>query len=115
MGLGLSRRHWRSKMNASIPGAGEMGYPPAKCALGQMLFADPTQAERGLALCREAAEAGDAEAQAKVGDFYLRGSGQVKADHAEARGWYDKAAQQKQPAAARQLGEMYAKGDGGKR
>jgi len=112
---GLAGTLDKQKAQAAYTRAAEMGYPPAKCALGQMLFADPTQAERGLALCREAAEAGDADAQAKVGDFYLRGSGQVKADHAEARGWYDKAAQQKQPAAARQLGEMYAKGDGGKR
>jgi TPR repeat protein len=92
-----------------------MGYPKSKCALGDMLFADPAQAERGLGLCKEAAQAGDADAQTEVGDFYYRGSGPVKADRKEARRWYEMAAKQNQPAAARTLGEMYAKGDGGKK
>lgn len=112
---GLAGKLDKQKAQAAYARAAEMGYPPSKCALGQMLFADPAQAERGLALCKQAAETGDADAQAKVGDFYFRGGGRVKADHAEARRWYAKAAQQKQPAAARQLGDMYAKGDGGKR
>lgn len=105
----------KGKAEAAYTRAAAMGYAKANCALGEMLFADSAQAERGLSLCRQAAEAGDAEAQARVGDFYFRGSGPVKADHAEARRWYAKAAAQKQPAAARQLGEMYVKGDGGKR
>lgn len=112
---GLAGKLDRQKAEAAYTRAVEMGYPPSKCVLGEMLFADPAQAQRGLALCKESAEAGDPDAQAKVGDFYFRGAGPVKADHAEARRWYDKAAQQKQPAAARRLGEMYAKGDGGKR
>ena len=112
---GLAGKLDKPKAEAAYARATQMGYPKAKCAQGELLFADPAQAARGLALCKEAAVAGDADAQAKVGDFYLRGSGSVKADHAEARRWYAKAADQKQPAAARQLGEMYAKGDGGKR
>ena len=105
----------KQKAEAAYSRAAEMGYPKSKCALGEMLFADPAQAERGLALCKEAAQAGDADAQAEVGDFYYRGSGAVKPDRAEARRWYDMAAKQQHPAAARRLGEMYAKGDGGKR
>jgi TPR repeat protein len=112
---GLAGKLDKQKAQAAYARAAELGYPKSKCALGEMLFQDPAQAERGLALCRGAAQAGDAEAQAEVGDFYYRGSGPVKADRAEARRWYDMAAKQKHPAAARQLGEMYAKGDGGKR
>ena len=112
---GLAGKLDKQTAEAAYARAAEMGYPKARCAQGETLFADPAQAARGLALCKQVADAGDADAQAKVGDFYLRGSGPVKADHAEARRWYAKAAAQKQPAAARQLGEMYAKGDGGKR
>jgi len=112
---GLAGKLDKQKAQAAYARAAEMGYPKSKCALGEMLFADPAQAERGLSLCKEAAEGGDADAQARVGDFYFRGGGPVKADHAEARRWYERAAKQNQPAAARQLGEMYAKGDGGKR
>jgi TPR repeat protein len=105
----------KEKAKAAYARAVDMGYAQSKCILGEMLFADAAQAQRGLALCKEAADAGDAAAQAEVGDFYFRGSGPVKADHAEARRWYAKAAAQKQTGAARQLGQMYAKGDGGKR
>jgi TPR repeat protein len=105
----------KEKAKAAYTRAIGMGYSKAKCALGEMLFADPAQAQRGLTLCKETAEAGDADAQAEVGDIYFRGNGPVKADRAEARRWYAKAAEQKHPGAARQLGQMYAKGDGGKR
>ena len=112
---GLGGKLDKAKAEAAFTRAAEMGYPKSRCELGEMLFAEPAQAARGLSLCTQAAEAGDAGAQATVGDFYYRGSGPVKANHAEARRWYAKAAAQKQPAAARRLGEMYAKGDGGKR
>jgi TPR repeat protein len=112
---GLTGKLDKPKAEAAYARAIEMGYPKAKCALGEMLFDDPARAERGLALCKAAADAGDANAQAEVGDFYYRGSGPVKVDYPEARRWYAKAAAQKQPAAARQLGVMYMKGEGGKR
>lgn len=111
---GLGGKLDRGKAQAAYARAAEMGYPPAKCALGEMLFAEPGQAERGLALCKQAATAGDADAQAKVGDLYYRG-GAIKADHVEARRWYEMAAGQNHPAAARTLGEMYAQGDGVRR
>lgn len=112
---GLAGRLDKEKAKAAYARAAEMGYAKSKCALGEMLFAEPAQAERGLALCKEAAQAGDADAQNQVGDFYYRGSGPVKADRAEARRWYEMAARQKHPTASRMLGEMYANGDGGKR
>src|SRR5262249_45271980 len=94
--------------------AADMGYPPAKCALGRMLMAEPAQAGRGLALCKEAGEAGDVDAQLAVADAYFQG-GPVTRDLGEARKWYEMAARQNNPQAARMLGEMYARGDGGKR
>jgi TPR repeat protein len=112
---GLAGTVDKAKAEAAYARAADMGYPKSKCALGEMLFADPQQADRGLALCKQSAQAGDADAQAKVGDFYYRGSGPVKADHAEARRWYEMAAKQNQPTAARTLGLMYAKGEGGRR
>ena len=101
-----------AKAETAFGHAAEMGFGPAKCALGQMLMGDPHQAARGLALCKEAAEAGDADAQAAVADAYFAGVG-VRRDRAEARRWYEKAAAQNNTNAARRLGEMYARGDGG--
>ncbi|HEX3886073.1 MAG TPA: tetratricopeptide repeat protein [Phenylobacterium sp.] len=95
--------------------AGQMGYPKAKCALGNLLIAGrgvPADPPRGLALCKEAADAGVADAQADVGNQYLMGR-IVPRDPVEARRWYQKAADQHQHQAARTLGEMYARGDGG--
>jgi TPR repeat protein len=77
-----------------------------------MLMAEPQRAQRGLALCQEAAAAGDADAQMAVGNAYFTGS-TGKPDHAAARKWYEMAAKQNKTDAARRLGEMYAKGDGG--
>jgi TPR repeat protein len=102
-----------AKAEAAYTRAVEMGSPKSKCALGQMLMATQ-QAERGLALCKEAAEAGDVDAQAAVGDAYFGGT-VIKRDRAAARKWYAMAAKQNHTQAARRLGEMYANGDGGKK
>jgi TPR repeat protein len=102
------------KAKAAYARAAEMGSTPAKCVLGQLLIADPAQAARGLALCKEGAQAGDAGAQVKVGDVYFAG-GVVTKDRAQARKWYEMAAQQSNPEACRKLGSMYATGDGGRR
>jgi TPR repeat protein len=102
------------KAKAAFARAAEMGYAKSKCALGQMLMAEPGQGGRGLALCKEAGDAGDAAAQVAVADAYFQG-GPTPQDHREARKWYEKAAQQNDAQAARKLGEMYAAGDGGKR
>ena len=102
----------KSKAEAAYSRAAAMGYSKAKCALGQMLMTDPAQAERGRALCEAAATAGDAEAQAAVGNAYFAGAG-VKGDRAAARKWYERASQQGDLDASRRLGEMYANGVGG--
>lgn len=104
----------KAKAEAAYTRAAQMGFAKSKCTLGQMLMSEPGQAERGLALCKEAADAGDADATMAVGDAYFNGSA-GKRDHAEARIWYAKAAKQNKTDAARRLGEMYAKGDGGKK
>ena len=111
---GLGGQQDAGKAKAAFARAAEMGLPKAKCALGEMLMAEPQEARRGLGLCEESARAGEVDAQVKVGDVYFSG-GATKPDHAEARKWYDMAAKQQNPAAARKLGTMYAKGDGGRR
>lgn len=109
---GASGSQDNAKAEAAFTRAGEMGFPKAKCALGKMLMADSQRAERGLALCQEAATAGDADAQVAAGDAYFNGAA-AKRDYSAARKWYAMAAQQNNTHAARRLGEMYASGDGG--
>ncbi len=104
----------KAKAEAAYTRAAEMGFSKSKCALGQMLMAEPQRAEHGVALCKQAATAGDAEAQSVVGNAYFSGAA-VKQDHAEARKWYEMAVKQQDLNAARRLGEMYARGDGGKK
>ena len=101
------------KAEAAYRRAADMGFTKSKCALGQMLMGDKTQAARGLALCEESAKAGDVDAQMIVANAYFSGSGGKKS-LPEARKWYELAAKQGKTDAARRLGEMYAKGDGGK-
>ena len=103
-----------AKAETAFNRAAGMGFAPANCALGRMLMGDPHQAARGLALCKEAAESGEADAQGAVADAYFAGVG-ARRDHAEARRWYEKAAAQNDPNAMLRLGEMYARGDGGKK
>lgn len=93
---------------------GNGGFLQAKCALGNMLIAGdggPADPERGLALCREAAEAGEPNAQADMGDHYGAGSG-VARDYVEAGRWYRLAAAQDQRNAAFQLGVLHWNGLG---
>jgi TPR repeat protein len=103
-----------AKAEAAYLRAAQMGFPKSNCALGQMLLGQPGQAQRGVALCKESAKAGDVEAQLVVGDAYFYGRG-VSEDHKEARKWYGMAADRNDPHALRRLGEMYASGDGGKK
>jgi TPR repeat protein len=102
----------KMKAEAAYTRAAEMGFIKSKCALGQMLMADPKRAARGLDLCKEGAEAGDVQAQVEVGNAYFNGTA-GKRDLKAARSWYEKAAQQKNFDASRKLGQMYANGDGG--
>lgn len=97
--------------------AGQAPAPTAqapKCGLGGTPRADAAGIDRSLAACRGAALAGDAEAAEQIGDLYRQGGGSVKADYAEARRWYEMAARRDDPAAARKLGVMCARGEGGK-
>jgi TPR repeat protein len=103
-----------AKAKAAYQAAIDKGYRQSKCALGRMLVAEGQEAARGLSLCKEAATAGDVAAQLALGDIYFEGKA-VKPDHREARRWYEMAAKQKQPRAARTLGVMYDTGDGGSR
>ena len=87
----------------------------AKCALGNMLIrgeGGPAEPERGVALCREAADAGEPNAQADMGDHYGGGRG-VTQDYAIARQWYERAAAQRQRNAAFQRGVLDWNGLGG--
>jgi TPR repeat protein len=111
---GLGGQPDAARAKAAYARADQMGFQGAKCALGKMQMAEPGQGAQGLQLCKDAAKAGDVAAQTAVGDAY-RSGGPVKADPGEARKWYDMAAKQKDPRAAQELGEMYAKGEGGKR
>ena len=61
------------------------------------------------ALCRQAAELGDGEAQYQLAQFYLAGTG-VPADPMEAARWMSKAAEQGVSAAFERLGALYAEG-----
>jgi TPR repeat protein len=92
----------------------QMGYLESKCALGQVLMAEPASVDRGVTLCKEAARAGDNDAQLVLGSAYMTGK-PVTRDPAEARKWYELAAKQNPLMAARKLGELYASGEGGKR
>jgi len=59
----------------------------------------------------KAAEAGDAEAQCRLGDSYAKGTG-VTRNYATAAKWYRKAAEQGQTQAQFELGKLYAQGIG---
>ena len=111
---GLAGARDAAKAEAAYQRAFEMGFAKSRCVLGQMLLGEPGQGERGIGLCKESASAGEVEAQLAVADAYFAGRG-VKADHKEARRWYQMAADKKNPQALRRLGEMYAAGDGGKK
>jgi TPR repeat protein len=102
------------KAETAFTRAAEMGFTKSKCALGQMLMADGKEAQRGINLCRQAANDGDLDAQTTVAKAYFSGSG-VRQDYPQARKFYELAAQQGNVDSMRRLGEMYAKGDGGKK
>lgn len=64
-----------------------------------------------MAVWRQQADRGDAEAQNSLGDFYLNGWGVTK-DAAEAMKWFSKAADQKYADAQFNIGGMYEDGTG---
>lgn len=104
-----------AKAEAAFMRAADMGFTKSRCALGQILMADTKQAQRGLDLCKVSANAGDPEAQEIVGNAYFAGTVGGKPNLSEARKWYEKAAALNNTNAARRLGEMLARGDGGRK
>jgi len=71
-----------------------------------------TAQAQSLARCRAAAEAGDAEAQTRLGLMYYCGDG-VPMDWSEARTWLRKASEQGRADAQAKLGAMCFLGEGG--
>lgn len=86
------------------------GLAIAMALLGSV-FAMAAQPEQDVAAVRQAAEQGDAKAQAILGAMYEYGEGVTK-DAKQAVAWYRQAAKQGQAGAQSNLGVMYAKGKG---
>lgn len=80
-------------------------------AKNQPVPAKKLTAEENVAKWKKAAEAGNAEAQQKLGDAYSDGKG-VPKDAAQAVMWWHKAAEQGNATAQRRLGVSYLHGDG---
>jgi len=94
--------------------AANLGWPRAKCALGNMLIkgqGGKVDIKRGLALCQEAAVSGEANAQTDLGGYLLMGKVTQK-DAVAARKWLTAAAEQKQANATFLLGQIFWNGDG---
>lgn len=94
-GRGLPRD--LAKARALYLKASDRGFPKAHCALGNMLLAGeggPQDVATGLRLCRKSAELGVADAQTDLGGYLLVGK-YVGKDVVAARGWLQKAAEQK--------------------
>jgi TPR repeat protein len=70
-----------------------------------------TDPQRAAAVCLRQAKEGDAVAQTDIGKMYAEGRG-VAEDFAEARRWFQKAADQGQADAIYNIGLMYANGEG---
>ncbi|MDE2486745.1 MAG: sel1 repeat family protein [Alphaproteobacteria bacterium] len=95
------------------PAAGAAPRPaPHPAAKHAAPAAKAPPARSALDILKLAAGAGDATAQARLGDDYLLGREGVEKDMVQARAWYAKAAAQGQPDAAFVLGEIYWNGDG---
>jgi TPR repeat protein len=91
-------------------------FVPSKCALGDMLvrgLGGPKDAPRGLDLCKLGAQAGDANAEADMGDYAMGAGGVMAPNMLEAKGWYQKAALKGQANAAFNLAALYWNGEGG--
>jgi TPR repeat protein len=96
--------------------AARLKHPGALYALavaydsGEGVVADPSKA---LAFYRDAALAGNVDAQSAMGSYFYEGSGGVAKDDVAARQWFDSAARQGQKDAMFNLGVMQMKGEGG--
>lgn len=77
----------------------------------EAVLEDAPRIEQQFAAELQKAEAGDTEAQARVGSFYDQGEG-VPKDAAKAVEWYQKAAEKGHVIAQFNLGHLYANGNG---
>ena len=84
---------------------------PTPAQVGEAVDLTSQILEALAALARVRAEAGDAEAQTRLGTMYARGRG-VPQDDVEAVAWFRKAAEQGLAQAQAVLGAMYAEGRG---
>ena len=78
---------------------------------GEYVLSDRANLKTALAVWLNAAQAGDAEAQATVGEIFEQGLG-VAPDYDAARAWYARAAEQGLPRALTSLGNLYEQGLG---
>ncbi|MBS0296467.1 MAG: sel1 repeat family protein [Proteobacteria bacterium] len=111
---GSGRRRDLAQARAWYAKAIGFGFVQSRCALGNMLVrgeGGEKNAEAGLKLCREGAEAGDANAQTDLGEYYLNGQ-VLPRDFAQAHAWFEKAAAQGHANALFHLGSMSWNGDG---
>jgi len=114
-GLAFFTHAWsQAPAAAPQPAAPAPAAPTATAAPDELPVAIAKAKAGDTADLARLAEAGRADAQALLGDYYLNNPS-VKRDPKEARRWLEKAAAQKHPAACRLLGELYASGEGGKR
>jgi hypothetical protein len=91
----------------------EQADPVGLYAIGRLRLADipDTGNDDGLELIQRAAEAGLADAQARLGRMYLQGEG-VAPDPERAVGLFERAARQGHPMAQYELGQRYYAGEG---
>lgn len=75
------------------------------------LDAVPEQQQQALASCQQIANAGDAEAQFELGEYYYTGE-HAPRDFQAALRWYEKASLQGQAQAQWRLGTMFYRGEG---
>jgi len=98
--------------------AADAGHADAQVRLGRahMSGAKGLAADKAKACAyQEKAAASRADAMYLAGLCRQQGLGGAKPDARAARGWYEKAAARNFPPAQRTLGEMYARGEGGKK
>jgi len=106
---------WRSvrltTCGAAILVIGFGGAAPSSPAHGQEKTSTDRKANESIDKVRQAAEQGDANAQAMLGDMYYQGQ-RVPQDYAEAARWLRQAAEQGDAKAQFGLGILYYKGQG---
>ena len=78
---------------------------------GEYVLQDRANLKSAMRVWLQAAQKGDADAQATLGEIFEQGLG-VPPDYQAARTWYEKAAAQNQPRALTNLGNLYERGLG---